>query len=131
MDEIIPEVTADIYVGSVKVNPVLLESGLTEVVIDAELDVRMKLTPEQFEAVKSDKPYPDGQVSSRKWNNTIAKLIAVMMQDNAELNDISFVLETTAKRIDGAFLALIAKKFEVNNKENITIKTIFDDIVKA
>lgn len=119
---------ADTYVGSVVVDPVTLESGLIEVVLDAELDVRLKLTIEQFEAVKSDVAYPDGQVSVRKWNKTIAGIITLLAQDNAELNDTPFVLEHVASRIDGAFKALIAKMFNVNNKENITVQAIFDDV---
>lgn len=121
----------EIYVGSIIVNPVVLENGLTEVVLDPELDVRLKLTPEQFDAVKSDTPYPDGEVSKRKWNKTIAGIVTLLVQDNAELNDISFIVETTVQRIDGAFISLVAKKFEVNNKENITINTIFSDLVNS
>lgn len=122
---------ADIYVGSVKVVPEILPNGLIEVILDAELDVRLKLTPDQFEAVKSDVPYPDGQISHKKWNKTVASIVTLLVQDNAELNDVSFILETVAQRISGAFSALIAKKFGVNDKENVLVKTVFDDLVNT
>lgn len=120
-----------IYVGSVVVTPVTLENGLIEVMLDPELNVTLKLTAEQLEAVKSDTPYPDGQVAVRKWNKTIAGIVTLLVQDNAELNDTPFILEHTANRISGAFSSLIAKKFEVDNKENVTIKTVFEDLVNS
>jgi hypothetical protein len=124
-------VATDVYAGSVKVTPVQLENGLVEVVLDSELDVRLKMTPDQWETVKSDKPYPDGDVSLRKWNKTIASVITLLAQDNAELNDTPFILDRAADRIDGALKSVVAKTFGVKEKENITIKAIFEEVIKS
>lgn len=117
---------ADIYVGSVVVNPVTLDNGLIEVVVDKELDVRMRMTPEQFEVVKSDTAYEDGLVTIRKWRLTVGKILTILTQDNLTMNDKDFVIQRIDQSILENYRNATAKLFGVEGQEDVTMQQIID-----
>jgi hypothetical protein len=120
-----PATTADIYVGSAKVTPVTLPSGLISVTIEG---VEIKSTQEQFDAMKSSAPYEDGLVMIRKWRPTIAKVLAILVADNTEMQDKDFVMQRVDTSILENFRAASAKLFNVTDNGHVTLQQVVDII---
>ena len=116
-------VFADIYVGSAKVAPVTLPSGLISVTIEG---VEIKATQEQFDSMKSDKPYEDGLVMIRKWKPTITKILTILTSDNCEMQDKDFVIQRVDQSILENFRAASAKLFNVTDNGHVTFQQIID-----
>ena len=122
--EAAPEVViANIYVGSAKVTPVTLPSGLISVTIEG---VEIKATQEQFDSMKSDAPYEDGLVMIRKWKPTIAKVLSVLTQDNLTMNDKDFVIQRVDQSILQNYRSAISKLFGVEGQEDVSMQQIID-----
>jgi len=119
-------VVADIYVGSAKVTPVTLPSGLISVTIEG---VEIKSTQEQFDAMKSDTPYEDGLVMIRKWKPTIAKVLSVLTADNLTMNDKDFVMQRVDMSILENYRAATAKLFGVENQSDVSMQQIIDIVL--
>ncbi len=112
-------VTADIYVGSTKVTPVTLPNGLLD-------GIELKATQEQFDAMKSATPYEDGLVSIRKWRPTIAKIVAILVADNTEMQDKDFIMQRVDSTLLENFRAASAKLFGVDDNGKTTLQQIID-----
>ena len=97
---------------------VLYESGRNE-----------DFTVEQWEAVKSDKAYPDGEVSIRKFESVIKRIIGDMVDVRATLKDHSFILERVGESIGTNYRTSIAKQFGKSKPEDIMLIEI-DEILK-
>lgn len=115
--------TTDIYVGSTKVTPVTLPNGLISVDLDG---IELKATQEQFDAMKSDVPYEDGLVSIRKWRPTIAKIVAILVADNTEMQDKDFIMQRVDSTLLENFRAASAKLFGVEDNGKTTLQQIID-----
>ena len=115
--------TPGIYVGSAKVTPITLPSGLISVTIEG---VEIKSTQEQFDSMKSDKPYEDGLVMIRKWKPTIAKVLSVLTADNLTMNDKDFVIQRVDQSILQNYRSAIAKLFGVEGQEDVSMQQIID-----
>ena len=123
--------TSDIYVGKSKVTPVTLPNGLISVQLPGfeEGDfIEMKMTAEQWEYVKSNTPYPDGDASSRKWKITIAKILTILTQDNLQMNDREYVIQAINEKILENRSEAIAKVLNLGNLGEFTMQQIIDII---
>lgn len=127
------EENKDIYVGSSKVLQVInLNDNLVEVdLLDPQgVPPKLHFTKDQFESVKSDTPYSDGEISIRKWKRTIAKMLTVLLEDNLEMGDMGFVLgrlrDSLTMNADNA----VAKKFNVKHQDKISLQMI-DEVLKS
>ena len=112
-----------IYVGSAVVVPVQNPDGLIEIVIEG---VTIKATQEQWDSMKSDKPYEDGLVMIRKWKPTIAKVLSVLTQDNLTMNDKDFVIQRVDQSILQNYRSAISKLFGVEGQEDVSMQQIID-----
>ena len=121
--EVPASTTPDIYVGTAKVTPVTLPSGLISVTIEG---VEIKSTQEQFDSMKSDTPYEDGLVMIRKWKPTIAKVLSVLTQDNLTMNDKDFVIQRVDQSILQNYRSAISKLFGVEGQEDVSMQQIID-----
>lgn len=121
------------YYGSSKVVGQKEVDGLVEITVD-ELKpdgtpYKFLLTPHQYEATVLEEPYEDGKVSVKKWAATTAKILQIMMDDNLQLNDRSFVLQQLENNLDLKWQDALAKKFGVDKIGNVSLKQI-DDVLK-
>lgn len=117
------------YIGSSKIaSENILPSGLIEVTVLEPQGVPpiSLFTVDQLEAVKSETPYSDGDISARKWKLTVAKVIEQFVHDNMELVDRSYVIGRIDEAIKTMYGKAVAQKFEVDNLERISLQTLFD-----
>lgn len=112
-------IVADISeVKEVDLVSVLYENGNSE-----------DFTAEQWEAVKSDKPYSDGEISIRKFTGLMQRIIKEMVEARVTLKDHSFILERIGESIGMNYRQAIAKQFNKNKPEDIELFAI-DAILK-
>lgn len=122
--EVLAEVgTPDIYVGSSKVNPITLPNGLISFQFE---NLTLLATKEQFESMKSDKPYEDGLISIKKWKPTVAKILAILTQDNLTMNDKDFVIQRIDMSILENYHSATEKLFGVSERGDVSMQQIID-----
>ena len=83
-------------------------------------------TVEQWEAVKSDKVYPDGEVPTRKFEALMVRIIKELVEARVTLKDHSFILERVGESIGLNYRKSIAKQFGKDKPEDITLIEIHE-----
>lgn len=122
-----------VFVGSSRVeSQEVLASGKIKVVLHEPQGVPpvLTFTPEQFEAVKSATPYEDGQISVRKWRMCVAMMIKLLLDNDMQMGDMSFVLTRLRDSIQTNFDKAVGKKFEVTDQDFISLHQI-DEVLKS
>lgn len=98
---------------------VLYESGKSE-----------DFTVEQWEAVKSDKKYSDGEINIRKYEKLIQRILKEMVDARVSLLNHGFVLQKVDATIGMNYKKCLAKVFSKNKMEDLMLCEI-DAILKA
>lgn len=122
-----------VFIGSSRVTKTeILPSGLIRAYLHEPSGVPPELdfTAEQYEAVKSATPYEDGRISIKKWNMFIAKTILLLMENNMQMGDMSYVLGRLRESLQNNFEIGVAKKFGVKDQDFITLQQI-DEVLKS
>jgi len=87
-------------------------------------------TVEQWEAVKSEKDYPESEVFVRKFSGLIVRIIGELVDGRVTVEDHNKILETVSSSIGINYKAALAKLFgNVNRPEEVMLLQI-DQILK-
>lgn len=121
--------TVDKFIGSAKI---LSSETDAQAMIHYALDngLSQLATVEQFSAIISDTPYDDSLISMRKWKPTISNIINLMMENNAEFQDVGWILDRVGETVSEHANTATAKALGISSREKITLKQI-DEILKT
>lgn len=122
-----------LYIGSAEVESAVKDetTNLMKVTLiepQGMLPVQ-EMTEGQYDALKSETPYEDSQVSMRKWKPTIAQVLQLFLDDNMQMVDKNFVLERVEESMNYNYRQAVCKLLGVTGQEQVSLRQI-DDILK-
>lgn len=126
--------TETLYYGSAEVISETEKDGLIEIET-SEVDAMGKnykylLTPHQKEATVLPEAYADGQVSVKKWAATTAKILQILIDDNMQVSDRSFIIQQVENNLDLKWRDAIGKLFGVDDINKVSLKQV-DETLKS
>lgn len=87
-------------------------------------------TVEQWEAVKSDEKYSDGEINVRKYEKLIQRILKEMVEARVSLLSHGFILQKVDATIGENYKKCLAKVFSKSKVEDLMLCEI-DAILKA
>lgn len=118
----------DVFIGSAKVLTNVLENNIVSYTLDNGLNSTATL--DQFKAMCSEMPYDDGKISLNKWRPVIEQIIQLLKDNNAQLQDIGWVLDRVNESINQNHKRALNKLYGVDDVSHVTLQLI-DDILRA
>ena len=126
--------TEKLYYGSSEVVSETEKDGLIEITV-AEVDSKGEnykylLTKHQRDATVLPEAYADGQVSVKKWAATTAKILQILIDDNMQVSDRSFILQQVENNLDLKWRDAIGKLFGVDDINKVSLRQV-DETLKS
>lgn len=87
-------------------------------------DSNEDFTTGQWESVKSDTPYSNGDVPLRKYASAIKEIIKILMAERCDINSFHFPLQRVEATIGENYRLSIAKLYGVDAVEHIHLSDI-------
>ncbi len=117
------------YVGKKEVQAINVANKYDMVGVLYNNGFNEDFTKAQWEDVRSEKPYEEGEIMIRKHDKLISRIIKDMMASRIKMSEQAFVLEkASASIVNNAELA-IAKSLGVEHKDDLMLAQI-DAILK-
>lgn len=85
---------------------------------------------EQFDAMKSETPYEDGQVPVRQWNGLISELLKTLLKYDIRMGDKDFIVQRLDASIKENFKKATAKLYKRKHNDFVRFSQI-DEILKS
>ena len=121
MDE---EKKQDLFVGGKKVDAFHVSAGTNLVGVLYVSGKSEDFTAEQWEGVRSETPYEEGEVSVRKYAGLIGRIIRELRDARVDLKAHEWILERVSTSIGENYRQAIAKVFGKPNPESIMLAEI-------
>ena len=118
------------FIGSSKVKEFKITDGVDLVGVLFDNGKTQDLTVEQWEALKDTDSYPDGEVSIRKFEKLIVRLLKQMTKSRVTVGEQAWILETVSRTIGQNYEGAIAKLFTQTLTENVMLAQI-DEVLKS
>lgn len=115
------------YIGTKKVKQINIVEKADLVGVLFEDDTAEDFTLEQWEALKSDKPYED-QISLRKWKPTIQRIIYVLMKDRADMGSHAWILNQVGDIIQKNYICYVSKLMGVRTPGDTLLAQVHEGL---
>lgn len=122
--------TPQYYVGQDKVQAISVTDNVDLVGVMYESGRHEDFTTEQWENVKSEAPYGPGEVSTRKHEALMVRILKLMVKSRVTLGEQSWILERVNESIGSNYTKSISKLYNVTNPEKIFLYDI-DQVLKS
>ena len=120
----------DVYIGKKRVQQQSRVEQLNMVSVKYDDNTTEDYSLRQFDAVKSDEPYDEGQVQIRKWKPLVKDILTGMLADSMNLGDKDFILGRVEESLVHNYEAAICKIMgDVEHVNFINLKDV-DYILK-
>ena len=116
----------NIYVGSKLVQKYAIADKVGVDLVSAlyEDNTSEDFTNAQWEAVRSDEKYDDGQVRQRKFNDLITGILKDLLRNNIVMMDVDFILNLVDTSIRENYKTMVSDMFGVKDPSLITLAPI-------
>lgn len=84
------------------------------------------VTVEQFNSMKSDVPYDDGQVRVKKWVPVTAKMLKTLLEADMPMGDREFVMMQLEESIVLNYKKAVSKSFKRKDTEEIRFSQVHE-----
>lgn len=118
------------YVGQNEVEVVHVSENVDLVGVLYKNGRNEDFTNEQWVAVRSDAPYGDGDVSTRKHEQLMVRILKEMVASRVTLGEQGWILQQIESSIGENYRKSIAKVYNVTNTEKIMLAEI-DIVLKS
>lgn len=95
-----------------------------------EEEVTSSVLVEQFEAMKSEEPYPDGEVAVREWKACLSELMGVILKYDIQMADRDFITNQLNSSITENYRKAAAKLFKRKHIDFVRMSQI-DEVLKS
>ena len=117
------------YVGQKEVDQVSVTENYDLVGVLYKNGKTEDFTTEQWEGVRSETPYADGEISTRKHEALMVRILKQMVKSRVTILEQSWILEQVGSSIGENYVKSIAKIYGVANTNNIMLAQI-DEVLK-
>lgn len=118
------------YVGKSGVESIQVTENIDLVGVLYKNGKTEDFTVEQWEAVKSELPYEDGEVSNRKHEGLMVRILKQMVKSRVTIGEQDWILQRINQSIGENYRKSIAKVYGVSFPEKIMLAQI-DEVLKA
>lgn len=118
------------YVGQNKVEAISVVENTDLVGVLFENGRTEDFTTEQWAGVRSDEPYSDGEISIRKHEALMVRILKEMVKSRVTLGEHDWLLGQVSTSIGENYRKSIAKMYNVTNTEKVMLAQI-DETLKA
>lgn len=113
-----------IYVGQSEVDIVSVTEGTDLVGVLYKTGKNEDFTTEQWNDVKSDTPYPDGEIMLRKHQKLMVRILKLMVDARITMGEQEWLLEGVNRSIVENYQKSVAVLYNVPYKEKIFLYDI-------
>ncbi len=122
--------TKELYVGKNKVEDVNIVESVNLVSVLYENGKSEDFTAEQYDALISEAPYEDGEISMRKYTPLIKRIIEELVNARCDINSYNWVIDKVDSTIRENAKQAQAKKWGVLDISQVLLAEIHAELMR-